>query len=136
MFCYCAEARRVSRLLTTRYDAALAPADLTAAQFELLQVLDAVGPANGRSLAQRLAVDHSTLSRNLKWLVQEKYVGTASSNVDARQVLYRVTAAGRRRLQRAQPLWRNVHAAVTSELGGNAESARSLLLNLTKQLGA
>ena len=93
MFCYCATSRRIARTLTARYDAALAPAGLTAAQFETLSVLASLKTATGRTLSHTLAVDKTTLSRNLQSMVAAKLVLVKKGREDTRQQLY---ALGRR----------------------------------------
>lgn len=134
MFCYCAEARRVSRLLTARYDAALAPAGLTAAQFETLGVVKALEPCSGRVLAERLAVDKTTLSRNLRSMMDAGWIAAAASKGDARQMEYTLTTAGRKTLAKAMPLWQTVHEATTEQLGVHAASSQRTLERMTAAL--
>lgn len=134
MFCYCAEARRVSRLLTARYDAALAPAGLTAAQFETLGVVTALEPCSGRVLAERLAVDKTTLSRNLRAMQDAGWIASAAAKDDARQMDYALTAAGRKKLAKAMPLWQQVHDATTEQLGAQAASSQRVLERMTAAL--
>ena len=133
MFCYCAESRRLARLLTTRYDASLAPAGLSAAQFELLSTLREMERVSGRALAAQLAVDPTTLSRNLKALLADKLVGACKSTIDARQTNYSLTARGAKRLQAAEPLWKQAHAA-TGKAVGDAEHTQHTLQSLTANL--
>ena len=109
MFCYCATTRRIARTLTARYDAALAPSGLTAAQFETLSVLASLEHATGRTLTDRLAVDKTTLSRNLQSMITAKLVSVKTDKVDTRQQVYSVAAEGKRKLAKAQPLWQAIH---------------------------
>lgn len=109
MFCYCASSRRIARTLTARYDAALAPAGLTAAQFETLNVLNALGAASGRKLVDTLAVDKTTLSRNLQSMVAAKFVLAKQDGNDTRQQQYSLAAEGRKKLAKAMPLWQAIH---------------------------
>lgn len=134
MFCYCAEARRVSRLLTAKYDAALAPAELTSAQFETLNVLQAMERCSGRVLAQKLAVDKTTLSRNLRGMIEAGLVLARGAREDARQMDYSLTAAGRRKLAKAQPLWLAVHEETSQELGSHAAFTQKVLQRMTAAL--
>ena len=134
MFCYCAEARRVSRLLTAKYDAALAPAELTSAQFETLSVLHAMERCSGRVLAQKLMVDKTTLSRNLCGMIKTGLVAAKDSPDDARQAAYSLTAVGRRKLAKAQPLWQAVHDEIGLQLGPHAASTKKVLQRMTAVL--
>ncbi len=134
VFCYCAEARRVSRLLTARYDAALSPAGMTAAQFETLGVLQALEPSSGRALSERLAVDKTTLSRNLRSMQEAGWIAAVASKDDARQMDYALTTAGRKKLAKAMPLWQQAHDATTEQLGTHAAPSQRALERLTAAL--
>ena len=134
MFCYCAQTRRLARLLAARYDEALAPAGLTAAQFELLSTLGNAGPVHGRALADLLAVDTTTLSRNLKAMMVAGLVQAAASKADARQLLYAPTTQGGQRLRKALPLWQAVHDSTAKQLGEDAKSTRKTLQRMSESL--
>ena len=133
MFCYCAASRRLSRLLTARYDAALSAVGLTAAQFETLSRLSALGPSSGRVLAEQLALDKTTLSRNLKTLVGSGLVEAASGD-DARSVVYALSNAGRKRLAKAMPLWRASHDASLAMLDSQAVASQRALERMNLSL--
>lgn len=136
MFCYCAESRRLARLLTARYDAVLAEAGVSVAQFEVLSTLREMERVNGRALADQLAVDPTTLSRNLKVLVTEKLVAARRSGVDARQTDYSLTARGLKRLELAGPLWHQAHAATRKAVGPDAETLQHTLQSTSERLRA
>ena len=134
MFCYCAESRRLARLLTARYDKQLAEADLSVAQFEVLNVIGAMEQVNGRALAEQLAVDPTTSSRNLKTLVTDKHVRARKSTTDGRQLDYSLTAKGLKRLEVARPLWEQAHAATMADLGTQADPTLQTLQAMTERL--
>lgn len=136
MFCYCAESRRAARLLTARYDAFLSEAGLTSAQFEMMQVIASATRLHGRALAELLAVDPATLSRNLKVLIAAKWVRAQRSQEDARQTMYSLTAAGEERLALARPLWQKAHRATLKGFGAQAEPLRRTLEGMTSMLRA
>lgn len=115
--CTCFRLRKFSRLLSQRYDAALAPAGLNVNQFSILRRADHA-PHTVGSLAVELGMERSTLSRDLKHLVANGWVRMARGE-DARQKRIVVTAAGRRAIARATPLWRDAQAA-TGECVGQA----------------
>ena len=136
MFCYCAESRRAARLLTARYDEQLATAGLTSAQFELLQTLASTGNLHGRALAEFLAVDPATLSRNLKVLIAAKWVRAQRDRQDGRQTLYSLTPGGQERLEMARPLWQKAHRATLKAFGTQGEAVRGTLQGMTHLLRA
>jgi DNA-binding MarR family transcriptional regulator len=66
--------------------------------------------------AAELEMDRSTLSRNLAPLAAQGWVGIAVGT-DPRSRSISVTAAGRRKLKAALPLWRKAQCEVESILG-------------------
>jgi DNA-binding MarR family transcriptional regulator len=134
MFCFCAASRRLGRTLTARYDAALAGAGITAAQFETLSVLDTLGPSSGRALAAQLALDKTTLSRNVKPLLAAALIDVHSSEDDGRASIYTLTALGRRKLAKAKPLWQSAHHASLESLGAQAASSQRTLQRMVHTL--
>ena len=134
MFCFCALSRRLARTLTARYDKALASAGITAAQFETLSVLAAVGPSSGRGLASRLVLDKTTLSRNLKPLLKAGLMEAKPSGTDGRAVIYALTAAGKRRLAKAASLWQAAHETSLAMLSTDAASSERALQRMVEAL--
>src|ERR1700733_4164521 len=65
--CACAAIRHASRLITQIYEEELRE-HLATPQFQLLSVLHALPGCNQTTLARRLDLDKTTLSRNLKLL--------------------------------------------------------------------
>ncbi|WP_419804597.1 MarR family winged helix-turn-helix transcriptional regulator [Terriglobus sp.] len=115
MKCLCAHTRRAARLLTSLYDAELSSAGLSASQFEVLTLLSH-GERNGRGIARALALDTTTVSRNLKPLLAEHLIQTRASPEDARQIFYALTSAGRTRLGKANILWARAQSKVEMRL--------------------
>jgi DNA-binding MarR family transcriptional regulator len=117
--CLCFRARRVSRALTRLYDDALRPLGIQATQVTvlaaaaLLEARDA--PMSG--LADLLAMDLTTLSRNLGPLREAGLLRTARSKADGRVRLVRLTEEGRRTLSRALPRWKEAQERVLEALG-------------------
>ena len=73
--CACASLRRASRALTQLYDEAVRPYGLRVTQFTVLQVLDRVGEIGQGRLSEILAMDSTSLSRTLKLLEQNAWIG-------------------------------------------------------------
>jgi DNA-binding MarR family transcriptional regulator len=114
--CTCFRLRRLSRLVTQRYDRELAPAGLNINQYSILRRAQRKPRAVG-ALARELGMDRTTLTRDLKPLVASGWVELAQGTTDARQRCISVTAAGKAVLDTAAPLWRSAQDAVESLLG-------------------
>ena len=130
--CTCGRLRRAARRMTQLYDAALAPAGLTIAQFGLLAHVKAAtrsgaGIALGE-LAERMSMDPTTLTRNLRPLETRRLLRSAPGAHDRRLRVIEISAAGRAALRRALPLWREAQAQVENQLGAtDAATLRALL---------
>jgi DNA-binding MarR family transcriptional regulator len=86
------------------------------AQFELLNHLQARPGSSQAALAEAIDADQTTLSRNLKLLVEQGWVRPGESGEDRRRAEYRLTAQGRRSLRLALPHWRRARARVEAAL--------------------
>ena len=63
--CACTRVRRAARALTDSYDEALKPLGLKVTQFSLVRTVDRLGAPSLTGLAQEMALDRSTLGRNV-----------------------------------------------------------------------
>src|SRR5215216_4690522 len=68
--CACANLRKAARAVTQVFDEALAPSGLRATQFTLLVTSRLMGESTINELAEKMAMDRTTLSRNLKPLLR------------------------------------------------------------------
>src|SRR5215468_3316421 len=101
-------ARRITRFLEARMGAT----DLSIAQFGLMTHIAAAGDDTIGALAERLGLDQSTLSRNLRGLERAGLVEIAIVEKDLRRRAVWLTEAGARRLEAAMPAWRQAHASL------------------------
>lgn len=118
--CTCAKLRRLSRRVTAVYDRSLAAAGLRVTQYSMLSVMQREGGADGLPvtvLADRLDMDRTTLTRNLKPLIAQGWVALAPSPADTRVRLARVTADGAAAWQAARPHWKRAQLEVNRTLG-------------------
>ncbi len=83
-------------------------------------------------LAELIAMDRTTLARNLKPLERENYLRIAVGD-DRRERIVSVTASGRKVMEKALPLWRAVQTRFEQKVG--KREARQILA-LTKSLVA
>ncbi len=114
--CTCAALRRATRAVTQQYDAALRPLGLTASQFTLLATLERTGDLPLTRLAEILAMERTTLSRNLRPLERRRLLRMVCAR-DRRIRKVRLTPEGVRLLEQARPLWRDAQSGLTRRLG-------------------
>src|SRR5687767_6304278 len=90
--CICNNLRRTTRAVTNYYDALfLEAADLRASQATVLVVLYLAGPQNINALAEKLSLDRTTLTRNLKPLA-DRHLLVIGSGEDKRTKLVTLTS--------------------------------------------
>ena len=116
MRCLCATVRRTGRLLTRQYEDALRPAGVTVSQFELMNTVRAMEPVDQSRLAKQLESDQTTLSRNIKLLLELGWISAASEQ-DGRRRSYRLSEDGLKTLREAARHWQRVHDRMEAKLG-------------------
>lgn len=126
--CVCATLRMVTRAVTQLYDEALRPSGLRATQFGVLAAIAGRGRANLTELEAALAIDQTTLTRNLSLLERDGLLERAP-HPDRRVKTLRLAPKGLRALTIARPLWARAQATVLRELGTKAwaDAERRLL---------
>ncbi len=130
MNCLCASTRRASRLLSRHYESCLRPANLTPAQFELMEALHRRPDQSQAALAAALELDQTTLSRNLKLLINRQWVQSASSSVDRRKACYSLTSTGEATWEAAFPHWQTAQAVLEQCLGPDWQAALQLMARI------
>ncbi|MCH8490538.1 MAG: MarR family winged helix-turn-helix transcriptional regulator [Oceanicaulis sp.] len=117
--CLCFRARRTARAITRAYDTALRPSGLQATQVTLMSAI-ALGPHGEQTmgrLSDILALELSTLTRNLRALETAGLVEIRRSDTDRRVRVTQLTGDGKTRLAAALPFWKQAHAEVVAALG-------------------
>ena len=114
--CTCFNVRRASRAVTGYYDGVMAPSGVKATQFTMLGAVALMGPASVTRLAEHLALDRTTLTRNLKVLAQQGLVAI-SAGEDRRERVVRLTDEGQAAIDRAMPLWHEAQSALVDKFG-------------------
>ena len=112
--CSCTELRKASRRLSQLYDAALAPSGLRITQFSILRKLAHFGPLPVTRLAAEAALDRSTMGRNLNPLERRGLVRIEVGNVDQRERVAYLTAAGEAAIEAALPYWRKAQERIAA----------------------
>ena len=116
--CVCSRLRRATRALTRLYDESLAPSGLRVTQFSVLRALERAGrPVSISDLAADVALDRSTMGRNLDILRRMGLIDLAPAKDDKRASAAVPTDAGRDAILRALPYWRKVQGEVRRVFG-------------------
>src|SRR5262245_16277293 len=103
--CHCLAIRQASRQITRFYDQCLAASGLRSTQFSILSRLHALGPMTINDLAEALALDRTTLGRNILPLEREGLVAAIRRKEDRRTKEVHVTRAGVAKIAAAVRLW-------------------------------
>lgn len=114
--CACFNLRRVTRAVTQVYDEYLRPTGLRVTQFTVLVALRNLNQSTINQLADKLVVDRTTLTRNLRPLEDSGLVRTRPGE-DRRVREIFLTPAGEEKLQEALPLWREAQGQMRKALG-------------------
>jgi DNA-binding MarR family transcriptional regulator len=101
--------RRITHFLEQRMSAA----SLSLAQFGLLAHIAAAHDDTITALAERVGLDQSTLSRNLRGLEDAGLVEIVTAEKDLRRRAVWLTETGARQLEAALVEWRNAHGVLS-----------------------
>src|SRR5262249_56154239 len=91
--CLCNALRQASRAVSRLYDEELRSVGLRTTQYSLLSQLDRWGEVRQRDLGGRTSLDETTLTRNLRPLIDSGWVALGSAQ-DRPEKLVRLTPAG------------------------------------------
>ncbi len=117
--CACSQLRRTARKLSMLYDHSLESAGLTVTQYATLVNIARAGSVGRAALAAKLGMDRTTLTRNLRPLEAAGLIAAVPSD-DRRERLLRVSAAGKRKLQRSYGLWVAAQKSFVDAIGPDA----------------
>jgi DNA-binding MarR family transcriptional regulator len=113
--CLCHALRQASRAASRLYDYELRGAGLRTTQFSVLRVLAAEGEIRQRDLAERTVHEETTLTRNLRPLLEAGWVAERPG-VDRREKWLKITPSGLAKLAEAKPLWKRAQQRMRSQL--------------------
>ena len=117
--CACNQLRRASRGITQLYDGAMGASGLKVTQLPILVGLGADGGLSISTLADALALDRTTLTRNLRVLEERGLVSTRESPGDARVRIASLTPEGSRVLSGALVRWGEIQRSVEERFGSD-----------------
>jgi DNA-binding MarR family transcriptional regulator len=129
--CIAVRLRLLNRVVTNLYDDALRPLGLKVSQLNILVVTAKLGVAQPAHVCDLLHLDTSTLSRNVERMRGNGWLEVVSGE-DARTQPFRLTAQGRRLLEKSVPAWEQAQHQAGELLG---DEGIALLNKATKKLG-
>lgn len=119
--------RQLVRAVGAQYDAEMGKAGLKITQYSLLSYITKLGPIRAVELAQQMRMSASTLSRNLRPLIDAGWVEQAPGP-DARSWLIQATPEGAAKRAEAQRRWRAAQESVNQRLGAERVLALHALI--------
>lgn len=125
--------RQLMRRVAQRYDAEVGKTGLKGTQYSLLSHVLKLAPVRPGDLARAMTIDASTLTRNLKPLIDGGWV-TLDAGADGRSRLVNITPAGRDKRQEAQRRWRVAQEGINQTLGVERVLALHALIDESMEL--
>lgn len=116
--CTCFRLRKLTRAMSRLYDQHLARAGLKTTQYSVLvNAARAARPV--AEMADMLGLDRTTLTRNLKPLIEAGWV-TLEHGSDSRQRIVTISDAGRAKVEEGYVAWRGAQDAFEQLMGREA----------------
>jgi DNA-binding MarR family transcriptional regulator len=126
--CTSLKLRQLTRCVSQHYDQEMANVGLKTTQYSLLSHVLKLGPVRPSDLASDMKVDASTLTRNLKPLIDVGWLALAAGT-DARSRLVTITDAGRVKREEARHRWKAAQEGMNQRLGAERVLALHALIN-------
>ncbi|HMF15787.1 MAG TPA: MarR family winged helix-turn-helix transcriptional regulator [Gemmataceae bacterium] len=129
--CIAVRLRLLNRVVTKLYDDALRPLGLKVSQLNILVATAKLGLGRPARVCEILQLDASTLSRNVERMRARGWL-EAVPGEDARTQPFRLTAQGRRLLEKSVRAWEEAQSQATELLG---KEGLALLNEAARKLG-
>ena len=120
--CVCFNLRWVTRVVTQFFDAEMRRHGIRPTQGAILRALDTKENWTMAELSDWLAMDRTTLVRNLRPLQRDGLVQAVGGGRGGRVELS-ITAKGRKKIEECLPAWRSAQSAAVKTLGEQRWSA-------------
>ena len=114
--CACFNLRKTARAVTQLYDRVLKPIGLRGTQFNLLAAIVRSESITISHLAERLVMERTTLTRNLRPLEKQGLIKVIPGR-DQRTRVVTLTTKGYQTLDNALPLWEQAQARFVEGFG-------------------
>jgi DNA-binding MarR family transcriptional regulator len=116
--CNCTALRKATRRVSQLYDSALEPCGLRTTQRSILmQIARSQNPPSLGELAEALVMDRGALTHTLKPLERDRLIEIRVDPEDRRNRLVALTAAGRKKLEESQALWKRAQQGFEAAFG-------------------
>lgn len=116
--CAALRTRMAARRVTRAFDEALRPTGLKVTQFSLLVAIRLGAPSSISELADRLALERTTLTRNLQLLEKDGLIALGPEG-PRRARSMRLTTKGEEVLAQGAPLWRQAQDTLVRKMGAD-----------------
>ena len=120
--------RQLTRRVSQHYDHVLRECGLKTTQYSLLAQVERLAPVRPSDLAAAMAMDASTLTRNLQPLLERGWA-KIGPGVDGRSRLVVLSASGRAKRAEAQRAWKRAQIALNEQLGSTRVAELHALLD-------
>jgi DNA-binding MarR family transcriptional regulator len=129
--CIAVRMRMLNRVITNLYDEALRPLGVKVSQMNILVATAKLGLARPGQVCEILQLDVSTLSRNVERMRTRGWLEVVPDE-DARAQPFRLTASGKKLLERSIPAWEKAQYKAVEFLG---DDGVALLSKAMKKAG-
>jgi DNA-binding MarR family transcriptional regulator len=113
--CLCNALRQASRAVSRLYDEEMRGVGLRTTQYSLLRVIARSGQVRQGDLSELTSLDETTLTRNLRPLVDARWIAVRSGD-DRREKLITITKTGTAKLAEARPAWERAQTRMQARL--------------------
>ncbi|MBX7205342.1 MAG: MarR family winged helix-turn-helix transcriptional regulator [Bacteroidia bacterium] len=114
--CVNAKLRRLHRLLNQHYQQAYKPFGLQGTMVPIMFMVGKMPGINQKTLADRLVLDQSTMSRDIQKLYSKGWIAVYKGDDPRNSELY-ITNEGYKLLEKVAPVWQQLHNRTSSLLG-------------------
>lgn len=114
--CYCINSRRLSNLITNKYDKHLQEINLTVNQYSLLVNINQLEICSVSDLAIYVGLERTTLVRTLKPLFDKKLIEDISETTQRNRQI-KITQKGKEILEKGKPLWNQAQKEIEDKIG-------------------
>jgi len=111
--------RMTNRVLAGIYDEELRPFGVKSSQLGLLVAVTKAGPVRRIDLGRHLALDPSTLTRNIQVMLKQGWIEEVPDDADQRGAPLHTTAKGRKLLESIASAWQRAQVRAKKMLGND-----------------
>ena len=131
--CLVRRVRTLNRVLSNIYDEELRPFGMKSSQLNLLVVIAKRGPVRRIDIGKIIALNPSTLTRNLSVMLANGWIEEVFEGTDGRGNPVQLTAKGRKLIERVAPAWRRAQAQTSKLL---SKDGTAILIKTVDAVGA